>query len=632
MKKNGFTLCLLFCLGLIAPAKAQNNAVVFDGVNDFVDLGNSSLLNANTIRTMECWVKFNSLATDQEILSKSLGGNGIELLLFGGNLAAYYMNGANTSYITYSGSSLVTGRWYHIATAWDGTKENIKLYVNGASVGTLTHVGNITSSGISNAASSFKIGQWSDPTGRPLNGTVDEVRIWSVNRTATQLKQRMYNVPANSTGLVAYYKANEGTGTTLTNSTANAGLNGTLTNGPTWTASPVQYGANGLQFDAVNDYVTVPGNSAYDFTTGTVEFWARPDAFTASVNHSMFGNRGAGGTRWSFHMTASTLGFFNGTYQTLATTFNTGTWYHLAFVISPASTTAYVNGTLLGTYSLGPGPGTLQTLVMGRVKDATEYEPFNGALDEVRIWNTTRTPTELNTYKNVSLTGTETGLVALYSLDQGINGGNNAGLSVAIDNSPTSNNGTLVNFALSSTISNYVASPLTALPVTYTSFIANKKGNSSVLQWQTQQEQNSASYIIERSTDGKEFTGIGQVAAAGNSSVVRSYSFTDETPAAGKNYYRLNQVDLDGRSNYSTIKIVDFAASAKLTWYAAGNSIQVILDNGNNEPYQLTDMRGSLIQKGRLTNGRIRFNGLRSGTYSIQVQSDSPIRKLFVVK
>jgi len=632
MKKNGFIFCLLFCLGLIATANAQNTAVVFDGPNDYVDAGNSALLNANTIRTMECWVKFSSLAGSQEILSKSMASQGIELLVFGGNLAAYYMNGSTTSYITYPTTNLVTGRWYHVATAWDGVKENIKLYVNGSSVGTLTHVGDITATGVSNTAPGFKIGQWSDAENRALYGTVDEVRIWNVNRTAVQIKQNMYTIAANTAGLVAYYKADEGSGTTLINSTANTGLNGTLTNGPVYTTSQVQFNNNALEIDGADDYVTVPGNSAYDFTTGTVEFMVKPTTLNAAVNAAMLGNRGAGGTRYSFHITPTTLGYFNGTYQTLSTTFNTGQWYHLAFVISGSTTTAYVNGTLLGTYSLGAGTATLQTFIMGRVKDATEYEPFNGAIDEVRIWNTARTQTQINTYKNVYMTGTEAGLVGLFNFNQGYAAGTNTGLTVAQDFSSLSNNGTLVNFALSSTASNYVASPLVSLPVTYAGFVATKNGNSAVLQWQTQQEQNSASFIIERSTDGKEYTAIGQVAAAGNSSLVQSYSYTDKIPEQGKNYYRLKQVDFDGRSAYSAIRIVDFATAAGLSWYASGNAIQVILEQGNNELYQLVDMRGSVVQKGRLTNGRIRFNGLHSGTYSIQVQTASPIRTLFVVK
>ncbi|OQP54501.1 hypothetical protein A4H97_21225 [Niastella yeongjuensis] len=638
MKKNGLIFYLVFISALITTARAQNHAVVFDGPNDYVDCTNNTLLHANTIRTMECWVKFSSVTGSQEILSKSISNYGIELLLFGGNLAAYYMNGSGAaSYITYPIlNNIVAGRWYHIATSWDNVKENIKLYVNGISVGTLFHVGNVTATGVSNAAGSFKIGQWSDAgENRELFGTVDEVRIWNVTRTAAQIKQNMYSVAPNATGLVAYYKADQGAGSKLTNSTANANLDGTLTNSPGWTTSPVQRGSNAIQISGVSDYVTIPANNAYDFTTGTVEFLVKPTAFNPLVaTPCMLGNRGLLTTRWSFHMTPTSLIMYNGISQSLPATFTPGTWYHLAFVIngSNGTTTAYVNGNPLGTFPIGSGIGTGNWITIGRVRMGTEFDFFNGTIDEVRIWNTARTQAQISTNKNVSLTGTETGLVALFNFDQGVAGGDNTGLTVARDYSPTNNNGSLANFALTATASNYVASPLVALPVTYTGFIATKNGTNAFLQWQTQQEQNSVSFIIERSTDGKEFTGIGRVAAAGNSSLVRSYSFTDETPGAGKNYYRLNQVDRDGQSNYSAIRIIDFAATTQLSWYAAGSSIHVILENGNNEPYQLTDMQGSIIQKGRLTNGRIRFNGLRPGTYGIQVQSASLIRKLFVVK
>lgn len=226
---------------------------------------------------MECWVKFNSLTGSQEILSKSIVGQGIELLIYGGNLAAYFMRDAsNYSYIAYPTTNLSTGVWYHVAISWDGTKENIRLYVNGESVGTRTDAGNITTTGLTNPAGSFRIGNWADPSTRYFNGTVDEARIWNVNRTAVQIKGAMFQTGTNQTGLVAYYKMNEGTGTSLGNGTAATGLSGTLINAPSWVASPVFKNTNALSFDGSNDYVDLGTASALKLsTTFTEELWVK---------------------------------------------------------------------------------------------------------------------------------------------------------------------------------------------------------------------------------------------------------------------------------------------------------------------------------------------------------------------
>jgi hypothetical protein len=77
-----------------------------------------------------------------------------------------------------------------------------------------------------------------------------------------------------------------------------------------------------------------------------------------------------------------------------------------------------------------------------------------------------------------------------------------------------------------------------------------------VLNWQTAQESNSSHFDIQHSVNGSDWTTIGTVQAHGYSSTTIDYSFTDESPAAGVNYYRLSLVDRDGRYGYSEVKIV----------------------------------------------------------------------------
>src|SRR4030095_15309570 len=94
----------------------------------------------------------------------------------------------------------------------------------------------------------------------------------------------------------------------------------------------------------------------------------------------------------------------------------------------------------------------------------------------------------------------------------------------------------------------------TVLPVTFSNFTAEKQGSSALLKWTTAQESNTDKFIVERSADGKPFVSIGEVKAAGNSSVKRSYQFIDVSPLTGINLYHIKEVDNDGKLNISDMR------------------------------------------------------------------------------
>jgi hypothetical protein len=95
-----------------------------------------------------------------------------------------------------------------------------------------------------------------------------------------------------------------------------------------------------------------------------------------------------------------------------------------------------------------------------------------------------------------------------------------------------------------------------SLPVSLVDFNARRYGKVNNLSWNTLQEFNSSHFIIERSTDGRNFAAIGKVKATGNSSSTRHYSFTDQSPVKGINYYRLQMVDIDNSAKYTPIRSV----------------------------------------------------------------------------
>lgn len=136
--------------------------------------------------------------------------------------------------------------------------------------------------------------------------------------------------------------------------------------------------------------------------------------------------------------------------------------------------------------------------------------------------------------------------------------GSNAGFSY---NFSTAGNYYLVMASFKNNITGaYTVSvtPGVVLPVNLLSFTAGKTtGNNNSIKWSGSEEQNLAGYQVQRSIDNKKFTDLpgGNMAAHNNTQVV-SYSFKDNDPAAGYNYYRLKIKEATGRVSYSQVALV----------------------------------------------------------------------------
>ncbi|MBX3252860.1 MAG: T9SS type A sorting domain-containing protein [Chitinophagaceae bacterium] len=168
-------------------------------------------------------------------------------------------------------------------------------------------------------------------------------------------------------------------------------------------------------------------------------------------------------------------------------------------------------------------------------------------------------------------------------------------------------------------------SSLIILPVRLSSFEAYKKANVVVLTWVTSGEQNHKGFNIERSTDGTNWVTIGYVRAQsknGTGNGKLNYSFTDEAPVTGKNMYRLQQVDHNGKYEYSSVRIVLQESGNNISIYP--NPVQEdihIKGLKGNESISIYDIAGRLIlhtRAGKATE-TIKLGNLNDGVYYIQV-------------
>jgi len=165
------------------------------------------------------------------------------------------------------------------------------------------------------------------------------------------------------------------------------------------------------------------------------------------------------------------------------------------------------------------------------------------------------------------------------------------------------------------------------LPVTWGEFTATKQGNTSLLKWQTLQEYNTANFTIERSTDGINFHQIATVAAAGNSSVAKTYQFTDNLPLNGKDHYRIKQVDKDGKFTYSPIRTLDFLLNrtVAITPNPAKDKISITI-TGNDKPLKiyLISALGQQLISYNMSSQYLQLNlpHLAPGNYYLRISGD----------
>ncbi|MFM6926031.1 MAG: Ig-like domain-containing protein, partial [Ferruginibacter sp.] len=101
-----------------------------------------------------------------------------------------------------------------------------------------------------------------------------------------------------------------------------------------------------------------------------------------------------------------------------------------------------------------------------------------------------------------------------------------------------------------------VAEVGSVLPVSLLDFNGKLNGSKVDLYWVTTNEINAGNFVVERSTDGINFTAIGNLKAKGIAGSVENYSLTDPNPVNGANYYRLKMIDKDGAYTYSKITII----------------------------------------------------------------------------
>ncbi|MCC6372496.1 MAG: LamG domain-containing protein, partial [Bacteroidia bacterium] len=237
-----------------------------------------------------------------------------------------------------------------------------------------------------------------------------------------------------------------------------------------------------LAFNGSSNYVSTNGTPVIGNQARTVDAWIKT---TSSITTQMvicdWGVITPNASRFTMNVINNKLRIeVGGVGFTGTTNVNTGQWVHVTAVYSPSITSGanaflYLNGNLEAAGSF-TGYAVLSTtntvgFRIGVRVDGINY--FNGAVDEVKVYNYARTQAQVAA-DTLEYCSAQPGLVAYYKLNEGVPNANNTGSTTAIDYSGNGNNGTLNSFTLTGTTSNWVpgrvssgASLISASPANY---------------------------------------------------------------------------------------------------------------------------------------------------------------------
>ncbi len=585
------------------------NAINFDGNNDYVEVSDDQTLRQTTF-TLETWFKTGGgsdaiLTMVNRQASGSFTKRNFWLVIDNGFNFGNSSPGA-VSFRSSDGSSVLftlstdasnnydyrDGNWHHVAVVVDDNNNSAEMFLDGVSVDNLSYSGNVWVN-----SAPMLIGK-ENGSGRHFKGDIDEMRFWSNTRTQTEIQKYMHQSidnPTAKSSLKAYYDFNSGSGSNLedkSTSGSNNGNNGTLKNSPQWASSdaPLTNATSKLGV----------GNTYYKNLKGiwSVRNTATSEGLKVSENgnnpfgagdHFVFAHNGGSG-RNTTNKTINTVAGYSGS-STVESRLNRrwhidenagGKNVDLTFKVTNAGVTRGINN-------------------------------INSASDYVLI------QTDLNTNKIVQ-----------------------SGQSGSSSNNTVSFTNVDINSTYTLGTTNESGS---SLPVELTHFKARKAESQVVLDWATASETNNSHFLVQRKT-GDAWQALGRVEGHGTSTEARHYTFTDDKPQEGANYYRLKQVDFDGSTEYSKIKSVKFSVGS-----GASGTIVKVLENPvqenlrlniqsqarQNMTYHLLNGQGRLVRKGQWTlkegqqGIRVNAQDLHSGTYFLKVQTgDTVITKKLI--
>jgi hypothetical protein len=162
---------------------------------------------------------------------------------------------------------------------------------------------------------------------------------------------------------------------------------------------------------------------------------------------------------------------------------------------------------------------------------------------------------------------------------------------------------------------------ITVLPVEWDYFEAENIDDTNYILWETASETNSYYFEVERSNNTEDWVTLDKLGGAGTSSIRNSYRYNDEKPMVGFNYYRIKQVDYDGKYSYSDIRAVEYN----------GNDESRFVPNPNNGTFTISKLEKNTLIEIYAPTGQLIYNSICENP-SEMIELNSTLKGVYFVK
>lgn len=179
---------------------------------------------------------------------------------------------------------------------------------------------------------------------------------------------------------------------------------------------------------------------------------------------------------------------------------------------------------------------------------------------------------------------------------------------------------------------------LTTIPVELVDFTANSLVNSVELNWLTASETNNKGFQIERSEDGIIFNAIDFVNSKGDSKTFTTYKLIDKNASAGINYYyRLKQLDINGRESFSKIISIKMSHKGSISFAPnPANTNLTVYFQGEIAAFRVYDILGKLILNKLINSNNnattVDISTLKSGNYILEITANGVVFRDKLIK
>jgi hypothetical protein len=369
-------------------------SMTFDGIADYITMGNPASLQITGSLTLSAWVKTTNNSQIQTIIGKDGVSTGTRSYLL--NLATtgearffVFKSGSNTS--VFSTTQINDGLWHHVLCVNDGA--DLKMYIDGTLENTTVGGGGT----MLNGTSYFAIGRREANTPSNYNfldGNIDSVAVWNSDQSSNinSIYSPSGALNLSSLNPVSWWRMGDGdsfsTNWTLIDN-GSGGNDATSVSMPEEARlpiSPSSYSQNSFVFDGIDDFVTMGNPINLRLTADlSISCWMKfTDSGATRYALSM-------GDQYGLYTSGGTIRGFariGGAFTALSSvgTFNDGNWHHVMYVKNATNMLLYIDGSLNASNTSG-GINTSSTLDQRIGSRYTNANYYDGSIDEVYIWD-----------------------------------------------------------------------------------------------------------------------------------------------------------------------------------------------------------------------------------------------------